>query len=150
METYTDKLYNTYQNIDNKKWNRLQRIANEWNSFILSEAKNKFPRRKIKDSNKAAETLGSDFVLATRVLWQERYNNVFYRYGVFKDCLLSELKKVAKDYIITPYADEYFKIESSNGGDYHTQGFGSNKYAKSSLKDSMMLIQLFGYQAEIR
>lgn len=46
--------------------------------------------------------------------------------------------------------DELILIKSASGGDYHTQGYGANKYAKNSLNEDITLLQILGYNTEIR
>lgn len=65
-----------------------------------------------------------------------------------KNEIKSRLEEFAKTYKPKKTLTKQL-ITSRSGGDYHTQGFGANKYAKSALQEDFLFLDLFGFKPSI-
>jgi len=105
--------------------------------------------RKPRNLNKAAETLG-----------EARFNEIKGKYQTLLQARVEKRKankqkaeKLLYDFAKTyrPAAsEEMFKVMTSHGGNYHTQGYSCNRYARGSLENQRMLLQMCGFQVEVR
>ena len=96
---------------------------------------------------------------ALSIFTKEQVEEIQKPYMVILTERLEKRKKIKKymKTLLEEYAKTHSVISSNNmyllktsdGGDYHTQGFGCNKYAKGSLQEPKMLLDLFGYKTEI-
>jgi len=146
---YVDKMYNTWMILNDKKFARLWLIEDAFHNSILLNVKEKYPKKRIVDYQKAGSMLSPEEFAEIKEHWQTIFNNTYSRYDKFKMYLESKLIEYSKEYVITQ-AEDLYKIKSVNGGDYHTQGFGANKYARGHLESDKMLLELNGFECIIK
>ena len=141
------KLFNAYNKYSeyNINYDDLQK---QFNKSLLLAYKNEFGK-KTTSVNKAITTLPEDMVSQLRDPYQNILNERINKRKQIKENMKNLLEEYAKDHNVVA-SNNMCCIKKSDGGNYHTQGFGCNKYAKGSLKESQMLLDLFGYKTEIK
>jgi len=105
--------------------------------------------RKPKNLNKVEEILGA-----------EKVKEINDKFSAMLKPRLEKRKanKKRAEAILESYAQIYepqvsvelHKLSHSSGGDYHTQGYGCNKYAKGSLEEARLMLEMTGFKPEVR
>lgn len=129
----------------------IEDIQAEWESAVIALHKTLLGKTK-KNWNKAFTALKKnheDELKAVMIPFQDRVSARYKEFNESKEAMKAELGSFAKTYIPEVSTDIYL-LKSKSGGDYHTQGFGANKYAKSALEEDFKLLELLGYNPEIK
>ena len=145
-----EELYNEWKYMN---WTSelVEDIQLEWESAVLELHKEKVGTRKRKFDTAYASLISKGFKDEVEELQSGFQAQVSERYDGLKedrDNVEAQLKLFSKTY--EPIESDWTILTSCDGGRYHTQGFGANKYAKNSLLSDLVLLQTLGYSAEIR
>ena len=105
--------------------------------------------RKPKNLNKAADILGEAKVKEINDKYGQLMQPRIKKRKDNKQKVENTLKEYAKNYF--PQAsEEMYKLVVSHAGNYHTQGYSCNKYAKGALEERRLMLQMCGFYVEIR
>jgi hypothetical protein len=144
------KLFEDYQNYSeyDKVGLDYESLESDLNTAIFAAYKIKTGKKTAKYI-KASQELGDDLIKQIIEPFQaEMMRRVNERRAV-KEGMETTLTNYAKKTTIA-ISDISYCLKSANGGDYHTQGYGASRYAKASLEDDFLLLDLWGYSPEIR
>lgn len=81
--------------------------------------------------------------------WKERYKRIAEEHHNLVQLLVDQLKAIAQDAEVLP-AEEFILWKTIDEWDYHTQGFGAAKYARSSAQQAADDAIFYGLEAEVR
>lgn len=144
------KLYNAF-----KKYNEYNsqkfynKVNNDFKDALIAAYNLTFGKKIRKFNEKLILQLGDETIAKIRVPFESVVKENFEKHKSIKSNMENMLKEYAKNYVVNP-SKEMHCLESVDSGRYHTQGFGANKYAKESLSEDKLLLDLYGFKTEIR
>lgn len=152
MDTQT--LFISWQNynIYDKEALNFDQLNKEFVDCYFSEYVNlsgKKIKRTLKNEDKAREYLGKDRIAEIMKPFQDILDIKLQERKTEKDNMEKSLKEFAITYEIFP-KDEMYCLKTADSGNWHTQGYGCNKYARESLAEDQMLLDLWEFKTEIR
>lgn len=127
-------------------------IQDEWEKKVISLHKEIIGRKKA-DWRKAYNALVnagySELVAKEQKPFADLVTSRYDNFSNRKKTIEESLKEFSGNYEVEK--QEYFSmLKSKSGGDFRSQGFGSNKYARSYLEEDLQKLLLLGFDAEIR
>jgi len=142
-----EKLWDAYNKYSVYRF-KCDDVNNQYEQDVLDFYK-KETGKKTKSFKKASSILSEEQVNTMQLPYVEVLRGRLEKREQIKENMKNLLEEYAKDHNVVA-SNNMYCIKKSDGGNYHTQGFGCNKYAKGSLKESQMLLDLFGYKTEIK
>jgi hypothetical protein len=126
-------------------------VQSRYELAILNLYKEKFGK-KIKDWQKAYSKLKNDFeseLLEIVKPFQDEVSAEYNRLKNIREDIEKQLESFAKGF--NPEKKmELVHIKTASGGNWHTQGYGANKYARESLNEDVRLLELLGFTVEVK
>ena len=146
----TQKLFEVFEKYMVYDQNALQ--INELETEMCAEmemAIKTLTGRKPRNLNKAFETLG-----------ETRFNEIKGKYQAILNTRVEKRKANQRkaETLLLEFAKTYwpvtskemFKVMVGQGGNYHSMGYSCNKYARGSLERQRMVLQMCGFQVEVK
>jgi len=136
-------------------YTKYSEYAIDWHSIddkLAAEILAEYARasgKRTKNIAKAAKFLGDNRVEEIKKPYQELISHKIEQRRAIKENMKRMLLEYAENYEIKR-AGKMILLRKSRGGDHHTQGFGANKYAKSELQADKLLLELSGFNVEIK
>lgn len=141
--------YNTY--VLDTASNEFITIQKEWDNKVLELCLNLCGKRKTKPdlAHKLLVKSGYNGLLNEEIKpYQQKICDLFKQFNNKKDEIKKRLEEFASNYV-PEKQNESIKIKSATGLYYYTEGLSANTYAKNSLRDDLVLLQILGFNAEI-
>jgi len=130
MQEYNDSIYG----LDTGFKGELQRRYKE-----------QYPRRKFD----GAKVVLEDWYKGVLEEWQGKADALIKERSEFKKLAEAHLGELAKSAEM-PTTDEMIQISMTDGGWYHTQGYGANSYAKGAARSEADKAEYHGLKTEVR
>lgn len=149
QEIYT--AWKNYSVYDQKAVN-YDELVKEFGNCIVSEYQRLIGKKvkwSLKNEDKAIEYLGKEKVNEITKQFQDILNVRLDERKTEKAKMEKALMEFAIAYEVSP-KDEMYCLKTADSGMWHTQGYGCNKYARESLSEDQMLLDLWGFKTEIR
>jgi hypothetical protein len=140
------KIYQNYSEYDRKALH-FDDLNDSYRNAVISAYKIQFGK-KVK-FEKAVDGLGVEVVNKIIEPFQKLLKERLDARTKIKENMYKLLENFSKNYEIK-FSDNMTCVKSADSGSYATQGYGCNKYAKESLAENKLLLDLYGYQTEIR
>ncbi len=126
-------------------------IQSRYEIAILALYKEKYGR-KIKDWQKAWRKLNTDFqedLKSTCKPFEDEVKIEYKKINDERENIENQLRNFAKGFE-PEKQDITYCVKVGCSSTYRSQGFGANKYAKESLNEDIKLLELLGFQTEVK
>lgn len=139
------KIYQNYSEYD-KKALHFDELNSAFENEVILAYKKEFGKKK--KFKKISEEWGegiNKIIVPFQAILKERLNK--------REFIRKNMQKMLEEYSKNYEPKKSYNmtcVKSADSGSYATQGFGCNKYAKESLAEDKLLLDLYGYQTEIR
>jgi hypothetical protein len=115
-----------------------------YNALALQAYKDHFPRRK----KVVMQDLPTEILDDLKQRFEKEYTAFMSRVDKRKQLLNRLLDQIVASADMTPQS-EFVTLQVVSGGEYHTQGYGANTYARGKLLFPQEVLISFGFEARI-
>ena len=139
--------YNSFNIYDEDKLG-IPELNQEFNNELFKKY-NEITGKKTKNIDQVFKILDKETIDKLREPFSKIVSERYELQKSIKEEMNNRLEEFAKTYVVEPSQAMWLILESSSAN-YTSQGFGASKYAKAKLKEPEMLLNLYGFQAEIK
>lgn len=137
-----------YYNVWDRKLLGCDEMQAQFDKQIMKEYKIRTGKAS-KNLKKIHEFFGKEAIDEMSASFLKIYKEKLENRKAIKANMERLLKEHAKVHTIIA-SPEMYLLKTTDGGSWHTQGWGGNKYARVALAEDELLLQLHGFKTEVR